>query len=340
MRLQNPTNYSHYARMDTSYWHRYYAADDSARATGLMRSHTLRSTGVDLHIDVYPQPRRDAPLLVFNHGGGGYAKLFVLLALAFHERGYTVVMADQKGQGDSGGDFGDFTIAEATQNIVDVARWARREFGGTLFLGGASIGGGLTYAAAASMAQAGDPPSAVLCHNLYDFGDPRTGLEFTRFALLARIPLLPCAMAWSTRRLAALFPRLRMPYRPLANFRAMLDERDLAGGFYEQWSADPHSLRTVTARYFSSVMGTPAAIAMADNRVVPVLVVNPRRDRMVRPAVTRECYERLGGPKRYAELDYGHYSLQPEFTRRLVELADGWFRNPAAEGTSSGPSSP
>lgn len=308
------------------YWHCYFSAADVARASALIQPRSLRSTGVELHIDLYPQANRDAPVLVFNHGGGGYAKLFVLLALAFHERGYTVVVADQKGQGDSGGDFGDFTITEATQNIVDVARWARSEFGGPVFLGGASVGGGLTYAAAATMAKAGDPPAAVLCHNLYDFGDPRTGLEFTRFAWLARIPLLPRLMASGTRLLAALLPRLRLPYRPLANFRAMLDERDTASGFYERWQADPHSLRTVTARYFASVTGTQAAIALEQNAQVPVLVTNPTRDRMVRPAVTRASYERLGGPRSYAELDYGHYSLQPGFTQRLVDLADDWFR--------------
>lgn len=291
----------------------------------LVQTYTLHSTGVDLHLDVYPQPDAGAPVLVFNHGGGGHAGLFVPLALAFHACGYTVILPDQKCQGRSGGAAGDFTVSEAVQNIVDVVGWARARFKGPLYLAGSSIGGGLTYAAAAALAQAGAPPQAIACINLYDFGDPRTAIEFTRLAWLARIPYLPLLVRWGARRLGRLLPRMRLPYRPMSNFRAMVDARDQASGFYAAWCADPHTLRSVTLRYLSSMLDTPAAIAFEQNQRVPVLVINPRRDRMVRPALTRASFDRLGGQRAYAEIDYGHFSLQPGFTQEVVQLAHAWF---------------
>lgn len=322
------------AATPSPYWHRYHDAATLARAEALRETQRLVSTGVELHVDVYRQPAADAPLLILNHGGGGHAGLFLGLALAAHARGYTVIVPDQKGQGRSGACLGDFTIGECVQNIVDVAHWARREFGGPLYLAGGSIGGGLTYYAGAALARAGVPPRALACLNLYDFGDPRTSLGFTRGAALAWLPGLARLCRALSRGLARLAPTLRLPYRPLAQFRHMVDDRDLAGGFYERWRDDPATLRTVTAAYFASVMATPPAIAFEDNRL-PVLVINQRRDRMVSPQLTRASYERLGGPRAYVEIDWGHFSLQPAFTEEIGRLADDWFRRHAAAGAAA-----
>lgn len=309
----------------TAYWHRYFDQITVDRITTLVTTHRLASTGVDLHLDLYRQPRADAPVLIVNHGGGGHAGLFAGLALALFDQGFTVIVPDQKGQGRSGGVMGDFTIAEAVQNIVDVARWAAAQFTGPLCLAGGSIGGGLTYYAAAALARQGTPPRAILCLNLYDFGDPRTGLSFTHLAPLARIPGVAPSMAGLFRLLARMAPRLRLPYRPLARFREMTDRRDQASRFYEKWRADPQVLRSVTARYMASIMGTPPAIPFEEN-LVPVLVVNQLRDRMVAPALTRTGFDHLGGPRRYAEIDWGHFSLDPAFTRELVDLGTAWFQ--------------
>lgn len=313
------------ASVPSAYWHGYHDAATLARALPLLETRRVRSTGVELHVDVYRQPMASAPLLILNHGGGGHAGLFLGLALAAHAQGYTVIVPDQKSQGRSGGQLGDFTLGECVQNIVDVARWARREFGGRLYLAGGSIGGGLTYYAAAALAHDGEPPAAIACLNLYDFGDPRSSLQFTRAAALATVPGLAALCRLVSRALARLAPRLRLPYRPLANFRDMVDARDLAQGFYERWQDDPASLRSVTAAYFASVMSTPPAIPF-EQSPVPVLVINQRRDRMVNPRVTRAAFDRLGGIRAYAEIDWGHFSLQPEFTAEVGRLADDWFR--------------
>ncbi|MFZ6732656.1 alpha/beta fold hydrolase [Undibacterium sp. Ji42W] len=314
------------ARSSQTYWHCYHDPALLASVLAVVQTRHLQSTGVELHIDLYQQVNNTAPVLILNHGGGGYGGLFVGLALAFYEHGYTVVVPDQKGQGRSGGAMGDFTVSEAVQNILDVAAWARAEFAGPLYLCGGSIGGGLTYAAAAALAQQGKPPVAAVCLNLYDFGDAVTGLTFTRFAGLANIPGLARACRAMSDLLAKLAPRMRLPYRPLARFENMMDERDLATGFYAKWQADPLTLRTVTARYFASMLDTAFAIPLEANTQVPVLVINQQRDKMVNPQLTRDCYRRLSGQKTYAEIDWGHFSLQPEFNAELVALGQQWLR--------------
>ncbi|MFZ6711724.1 alpha/beta fold hydrolase [Undibacterium sp. TC9W] len=313
------------ARSSQTYWHCYHDPALLARVLAVVQTRHLLSTGVELHIDLYRQQDKTAPVLILNHGGGGYGGLFVGLALAFYEQGYTVIVPDQKGQGRSGGAMGDFTVAEAVQNIVDVAAWARTEFSGPLYLCGGSIGGGLTYAAAAVLAKQGRPPVAAVCLNLYDFGDPVTGLAFTRFAALANIPGLAKACRAMSVLLAKLAPRMRLPYRPLARFENMMDERDLATGFYAKWQSDPLTLRTVTARYFASMLDTAFVIPLEANTQVPVLVINQKRDKMVNPQMTRDCYQRLSGQKTYAEIDWGHFSLEPEFNAELVTLGQQWL---------------
>ncbi|MBC3920576.1 alpha/beta fold hydrolase [Undibacterium sp. CY18W] len=318
------------ARSEQTYWHCYHDPALLARVLAVVQTRHLSSTGVELHMDLYQQQDPAAPVLILNHGGGGYGGLFIGLALAFYEQGYTVVVPDQKGQGRSGGVMGDFTVSEAVQNIVDVAAWARQEFNAPLFLCGGSIGGGLTYAAAAVMASQGLAPAAIVCLNLYDFGDPATGLAFTRFAALATLPGLAKLCRVTSGLLARLAPRLRLPYRPLARFEHMVDERDLAQGFYAKWQADPLTLRTVTANYFASMLDTAFVIPLEANAQVPVLVINQQRDKMVKPQLTLNCFQRLSGPKAYAELDWGHFSLQTAFIDQLICLGHDWLLQHAA----------
>lgn len=301
------------------YWRTY--ADDAAnrRADAIRESHALRSTGVTLHVDVYPQPARGAPLVVFNHGAAGYGRMFVGLALALHDRGYTVVLPDQRGQGLSGGVRGDSTITECAQNVVDVTRWASVRYGGPVFIAGGSIGGSLAYYAQA----AGAPAQAIACLNLFDFGKLADGLAISRLAPMATLPgvvrLLPALVAT-----APVIGWLRVPFNWVGKFEDLVDERDVA--LQAKWSADPIPPRLISVRALASMAVTPPAIPLEQN-TIPALVLNQGGDRMVDPAVTRRNYERLGGPKHYVELEgFGHWSQQPAFSEQIVEAMDAWFR--------------
>ena len=300
-----------------TYWQTYFDSKMVSRAEAKRTTHQVASTGVQLHLDAFEQPELRAPVIIFNHGAGGYSRLFTPLALELNTRGYTVLLPDQMGQGLSGGTWRDLSIAVFVQNLMDVANWARERFAGPLFMAGGSLGSGLTYHAAA----AGAPVNGIICHNLYEFGRASDALAFSRFAWATTVPGLPGFFARVIQLVGTLLPGLPLPYRLLGRFDRMVDRRERE--FYAKWQADPVPLRWVTLGYLHSMFSTKTAVPYEQNNL-PILVINPTRDEMVNPAITRHNYERLAGPKTYAELAYGHWALSQAFVADWVDLVDGW----------------
>lgn len=306
-----------------AYWQRYHPTEVVQRSQALRQEASIHSTGVMLHVDLYPQADPAAPVVIFNHGAAGYCRLFASLALSLYDRGYTVVLPDQRGQGLSGGRRGDYTVAECVQNIVDVAGWARHRFQGSLYLAGGSVGGAYTYYAAA----AGAPVKAIACLNLFDFGRPADGLGISRLTGLRRFPALVAGLA-SGFQLLAPFGWLRLPFGWFGAFDKLMDERD--SDFQAQWDADPIPPRLISLRSLASTLATPPATPFEHNRT-PALILNQALDRMVDPAVTRQNFERLGGPKHYLEIPFGHWSSQPDFWQTVVQACDAWFQQSRRE---------
>lgn len=304
--------------MKTDYWRIYYDEEVAERSDKIREEFEIHSTGVNIHIDLYPNPNPNAPVVIFNHGAAGYCRLFVRIALSFYERGYTVILPDQRGQGLSGGRRGDYTMPECVQNIVDVADWAKNRYHTPLFMIGGSVGGALTYYAAA----AGVPANAIACLNLFDFGNGVDGVKISRFAVLARHPAivktLKAGMAFLTP-----FYRARIPFNWVGAFDKLMDEHD--SRFQYLWDADPVPPRRVSLRSLASNMYTSPAISFEKNQM-PVLVINQSLDKMVDVNVTRHNYERLNGKKRYLEVPFGHWSSQPEFSDTIAQASDDWFR--------------
>lgn len=304
--------------MDTNYWRVYYDEKVAERSDDIREEIELHSTGVNIHVDVYSNPNSNAPVVIFNHGAAGYCRLFVPLALLLNGRGYTVVVPDQRGQGLSGGRRGDYSISECVQNIVDVAHWAKKRFRTPLFMVGGSVGGALTYYAAA----AGSPTNAIACLNLFDFGNGIDGIKISRVAFLARYNAIVKTLKVGMAFLKPLY-RLRIPFNWMGAFDKLMDERDAE--FQAQWDADPVPPRLVSLRSLASNMYTSPTISFEKNQI-PVLVINQSLDKMVDPNVTRHNYDRLNGIKRYLEMPFGHWSNQPEFWETILAACDEWFR--------------
>jgi alpha-beta hydrolase superfamily lysophospholipase len=305
-------------QMKTDYWRIYYDGKVAERSDKIREENKIQSTGVDIHVDVYANPNSNAPVIIFNHGAAGYCRLFVPLALSFYERGYSVVLPDQIGQGLSGGRRGDYTISECVQNIVDVAHWAKNRFRTPLFMAGGSVGGALTYYAAVS----GAPANAIACLNLFDFGNGIDGLKVSCLAFLARYTAIVKTLKTVMALLKPVYG-LRIPFSWLGAFDKLMDERD--GVFQSRWDADPVPPRLVSLRSLASNMDTSPAVPFEKNQM-PVLVINQSLDKMVDANVTRQNYKRLTGTNRYLEVPFGHWSSQPEFWDTIVTACDEWFR--------------
>lgn len=314
--LEKPRTQSY---VQSDYWRNYHSDKVLARFDAVVEEKQIMSTGVKIHMDIYAQPDKNAPVFIFNHGGGGYSRLFVPLMLALYDKGYTLICPDQRGQGLSEGNRSNFVVGQFVQNIVDVAKWARETYRGMIFLGGASLGGALTYKAAA----AGAPITAMVCHNLYDLGLPHDTLSATHFAPLKDAPIVPQVLAGTMRFLGAVLPFVRIPYQALGKFDKMVDER--AVGFFDTWRKDPYPIKWASLRYMASTFSTPPAIPYEDN-TIPVLVINQTRDKMVSPAITRKNYDRLSGDKHYVEIDYGHWAMGEVFEQEWAGIVDDFLQ--------------
>ena len=85
--------------INQTYWQTYFDEATIARSNALRQEMTIQSTGVSIHMDVYEQLDKTAPVLIINHGGGGYSRIFIEPALALYARGYTIIAPNQRGQG-------------------------------------------------------------------------------------------------------------------------------------------------------------------------------------------------------------------------------------------------
>ena len=306
-----------------NYWQNYYSQEQVERAEAIRETHSIVSTDVNIHIDVYPQSNPlEAPTIVFNHGSMVYGRMFTHLALDVHELGYNVIMADQRGQGLSGGKQGDYTVPDCVQNILDVCAWAKARYPQTMFISGGSIGGAYSYYAAA----AGAEVNAISVVNLMNFGDPKDSIAISRFAWQTHVPGLP---QWNQ----ILFPALknviggiRLPINLIGKFEAVLAKGEEEREFREIWAKDPNCARWVSYRYVASNFNNPPATPFEQN-TIPILVMNQGNDRMISPEVTRRNYDALGGEKRYWVLEgFEHWSNHPDFWRIIVEESHAWFQ--------------
>lgn len=294
-----------------NYWRNYFPPEVGQRADRIRETHAIRSTGVTLHIDVYPQSDSGAPVAVFNHGGGSYSRLATKLCLSLHERGYIVVAADQKGQGFSGGERGFGTFRESVQNAVDIARWAKTRFGTPVFMLGGSLGGPTTYYAAA----AGAPITAIACLNLYDFTPDNLDIaEIFGQHIATLMYLYP---------LFKPFGWLRLPWKLLTFWDEIFDDREQDK--MALWRNDPIPLSHVSLRFLHSLVSTVPSVPFEQN-VTPALVINQARDKMTAPHITERNFQRLGGPKDYVEVPFGHYSFTDEMNELVVDASDRWFK--------------
>jgi alpha-beta hydrolase superfamily lysophospholipase len=306
-------------RENKNYWHVYYDSQTIDRCERIRQEYCIETSGVFLHVDAYLQVEADAPVLLMTHGEGGYSRLFVRVALALFELGYSVLVVDQRGHGYSSGRQADFTLNHLIEDVLDAVHWARRNFSGPLIVAGTNQGGGLVYQAAGM----GAPLLGIICHQLYDFSNQNDAFAGSRFSSLLEIPGGVSFAGSIARAMMAISPRMRLRYNSITRFEGLLDERD--NGNFEAWLEDPNPARIVSLGYAVSTFTTNPTVPFEENGL-PILVINPMRDRMVNPQITRRNFAKLRGPKTYEEIDFGHWSLTEEFAHIWANSADRWIK--------------
>ena len=295
------------------YWQLAFPPDFVRWAKAHLVTYRIPSGDVGINLDVYCQPSKTAPVVVMVHGLMTYGRLFLPMVRGFHERGYTVICPDLMGNGFSGGVRGDTPVGSAAAALVNATLWARQRFDGPIFLLGISLGGAVAYAAAA----AGAPVTAVSCLDLFTFDDHDALRQNTMTPqLISLLPLL--------RALAVPFGWVRIPTSWINSMEHVVAPAEAP--LVQTWFRDPLLPRGMSLRTIVSAGYTPPAVPLEQN-TIPVLVLNQAHDHVLDPAVTREAYQRLGGPKKYVEFaDSPHWSFEQPFTDRIVNESDAWFK--------------
>jgi alpha-beta hydrolase superfamily lysophospholipase len=302
------------------FWHVYYDDDVIERSKILRQNFMIDAASAHINVDAYLQADPNAPVILLNHGEASYARLMVPVALALFDRGYSVLAPDQRGHGFSNGESEDYTLEHLTQDLLNSAHWSRRMVSGPLIIAGVNQGSGLAYAATGM----GAPVIGMILHHLYDFSSLEAILSTSRFSVLASLPGGSHLAGGLARALMAVAPGLRLSYDSLTRFNDYLDERD--NGNQEAWMEDPLFSRTISLRHAVSTFSTPPPVPFEEN-ALPALVINPIRDTLFDPEITRRGFERLGGSKTYSEIDFGHWSLGQMFAEEWAQIVDGWVQN-------------
>jgi alpha-beta hydrolase superfamily lysophospholipase len=295
------------------YWRLSYPPEYIAWVEQHLTTYHIPAGEVGVHLDVYAQRDRTAPTVILVHGLMTYGRLFVQIARALYERGYTVICTDMVGNGFSGGVRGDCTVSAATDSVVHSAVWARGRFDGPLYLLGISLGGAVVYAAAA----AGAPVSAISCLDLFMFDDR---------AALKRLVVQPQLLNWLPvlRALAVPFGWVRVPTSMLNTLDHVVAPEEAATA--QAWMFDPLLTHQLTLRTLVSAAYTHPRIPPERN-TIPTLVLNQECDAVLDPEVTRMAYARLAGPKHYVEFASSpHWSFTDVFQERIAAESDAWFR--------------
>jgi len=259
-------------------------------AMGSWSDDRLESDGLSLYLCVLPG-NVGAPAVVFIPGTSVYALCYLELLLGLRRAGFNVVGFDPRGQGQSGGRRGDYTVMEHVADARAVVAYARDRFGGPVFVMGSSQGGIEAF----YLAAAGEPIAGAICHNIADLTDPES-VRLVRFgprgygpAGRAAVALIN-ATASLTRLLARLLPGLKVPIPLYLDLTR--EPMRVFGNAWEFVRQDPLALQSITMRAFASLAGTSLPRPV-EEIATPILVLHSAGDHIFPETYIRRIYDRL-----------------------------------------------
>jgi alpha-beta hydrolase superfamily lysophospholipase len=200
----------------------------------MQRLNRSYQTAEKFNWEIYENNNKAAPTIVFAHGIAGYARILLPFVIPLFEKGYNLVVPDLQGYGYNKGMKGEFEWNSHKENLKDTVQYAKSRFMGPIFLGGASMGGPLAYAASCEV----DGISGLLCWCLWDFSDKKFMQNETttkRFTYLL-LPLL--------RLLSRFLGGFRLKTYRLVSYDTLTD----SGEFNEMVKNDPQAGTRITLK--------------------------------------------------------------------------------------------
>jgi len=273
-----------------NYMERWFGRDLIDEWNSSVRHEWINSGGSRLHLEIYNSGDKSRPVLVFSHGMAGYARILLPFIIPLFKRGISIIAPDLHGYGYNEGIKGDFTWNEHVQNLVDTALFARSTHDGPVFLGGASMGGPLAYAASSKAGCV----EGLVAWCLWDMADPEFLSKETQTGRIT-VPALPLF-----RLASKLFGNFRIKTTRLVSYDTLTDIPEM-NAMVQQ---DPQAGRFITLRGASSLVTDSSPVPRFEDYTLPSLVFLPSADRMTPPKYTRRAFDRLGSKnKRLVEME-------------------------------------
>ncbi|GAA4859535.1 alpha/beta hydrolase [Saccharopolyspora cebuensis] len=252
--------------------------------------------GMSVHLDRLPRP--DAPAtLIALHGVGTYGRMLAPFGRLPGTSDLEFVAPDLPGFGLTDTGRRGVTYRTWVDCVVDLVA-AERARGRPVVLLGLSAGGRLAYDVAA---RAGDDVAAVIVTCL---ADPRLA------AVRRRLATRPELAHWAGV-LSVLPPPLRAPRLPvhlLANIAAVANHAQFANLV---WNDPLGGGNWISLGFLRSCLAAPPTVAPEDFGGPPLLLAHPDDDRWTPLRPSREFFDRIAAPTRFATLSgTGHFPVE------------------------------
>ena len=215
------------------------------------------------------------------------------------EKGYNVIAPDLEGYGYNQRKKGDFTFDIHLKNLKDTVNYARNNFKGKVFLGGASMGGPLAYATDARYNCA----DGLICWCLFDFADHEfiKATSTTKGLTFFLMPLMKLS--------SKLFGKTTFKTTRLVSYRTLTADQS----FNSLIMKDPQAGKSISLRGALSLVLQSKPDLPHNEYEKPVLVCQPEEDEMTPAYFTKKVFKKLKSEnKKYIRFEGAHFPVDKE----------------------------
>ncbi|MEL3906629.1 MAG: alpha/beta hydrolase [Treponema sp.] len=296
-----------------NYMDRWFGNELIAEWNKNVKIEEIQSINGPIHIEVYKTDNINNPTLVFSHGIAGYARLLIPFLMPLYKLGYNIIAPDLEGYGYNKRVKGNFTWNEHLVNLKDTVEYARKNFTGKVFLGGASMGGPLAYACDARYNLA----DGLICWCLWDFSDKEfmrkeTNTKKMTFALLPICKLL-----------SKLIGKIRLKTYTFISYDTLTDDKE----FNDLVKIDPHAGTLISFRGIVSLLtqSKPDILHNAYNK--PVLLCQPNEDKMTPVYYMKKTFDNIKcKDKKYVDFPGPHFPVKKETYGKWAKEVDAFIK--------------